>query len=80
MAEVEAGKPKLRGGPGAGKWSSPPAEIKAEGGHSGENTEGKDLRVFAGWRGVFVTVPSDLVSGRHVPSWLSRNWTFGLEG
>lgn len=46
MAEVEAGKPKLRAAQGLGNGPSPPpAEIKAEGSHSGENTEGKDLSV-----------------------------------
>lgn len=37
---------KAQGGQGAGKWSPPPpAESKAEGAHSGENTEGTDLSV-----------------------------------
>ena len=44
--EWEAGKPKLRAAKGLGNGPSPPpAEIKAEGGHAGENTEGKDLSV-----------------------------------
>ena len=42
----EAGKPKLRVAKGLGNGHLlPPAEIKAEGAHSGANREGTDLIV-----------------------------------